>query len=122
MMTAPNLDQTMMALADGTRRAILSRLSKGEARVTELAEPFDMSLNAVSKHILILERAGLVQRRIQGREHILTASPKPLDQAAEWIEHYRRFWEQSLDRLDEYLAKLKKEQPNKEKKNGRAKK
>ena len=112
----------MMALADGTRRAILSRLSKGEARVTELAEPFDMSLNAVSKHILILERAGLVRRRIQGREHILTASPKPLDQAAEWIEHYRRFWEQSLDRLDEYLTKLKKEQPNKEKKNGRSKK
>jgi DNA-binding transcriptional ArsR family regulator len=122
MMTTANLDQTMMALADGTRRAILSRLSKGEARVTELAEPFDMSLNAVSKHILILERAGLVRRRIQGREHILTASPKPLDQAAEWIEHYRRFWEQSLDRLDEYLTKLKKEQTNKEKKNGRSKK
>jgi DNA-binding transcriptional ArsR family regulator len=109
------LDRTMMALADPTRRAILKRLSQGEALVTELAKPFDMSLNAVSKHILILERAHLVRRRHEGREHHIALNPEPLAQAADWIEHYRQFWEQSFDRLDDYLRELQ----QKEKKHGR---
>ena len=83
------LDHTLMALADPTRRAILQRLTQGEARVTELARPFDMSLNAVSKHILVLERAHLVKRRKVGREHFLAANPEPLDAAAAWIEKIR---------------------------------
>lgn len=114
-MNTENLDQTMMALADPTRRAILRRLSQGEALVTELAKPFDMSLNAVSKHILILERAHLIVRHREGREHHIALNPEPLAQAAEWIEHYRQFWEQSLDRLDDYLRELQ----LKEKKHGR---
>jgi len=122
-MTAAHLDQTMMALADPTRRAILHRLSKGEARVTEIASPFDMSLNAVSKHILILERADLIRRRIEGRDHYLSVNTKPLNEAGEWIEKYRRMWEQRLDRLDDYLeelqAKEKEHQQPKEKKHGR---
>ena len=122
-MTATHLDQTMMALADPTRRAILQRLSKGEARVTEIASPFDMSLNAVSKHILILERADLIRRRIEGRDHYLSVNTKPLNEAGEWIEKYRRMWEQRLDRLDDYLeelqAKEKEHQQPKEKKHGR---
>jgi DNA-binding transcriptional ArsR family regulator len=105
-MSTATLDRTMMALADPTRRAILQRLSRGEARVTEIARPFDMSLNAVSKHILILERAHLVRRRRQGREHYLSASTDPLAEAAEWIEHYRRTWEERFDRLDDYLREL----------------
>jgi DNA-binding transcriptional ArsR family regulator len=116
-----NLDQTMMALADPTRRAILQLLSQKEARVTEIAQPFDMSLNAVSKHILILERAKLVNRRRHGREHILSANTEPLDAAADWIDEYRRTWEERLDRLDEYLKKLQANEKNnshvKEKKN-----
>jgi DNA-binding transcriptional ArsR family regulator len=98
------LDHTMMALADPTRRAILQRLSSGEARVTEIAQPFDMSLNAVSKHIRMLERAELVRRRKAGREHFLSLNPKPLDEAAEWIEQQRRFWNASLDALERALA------------------
>ena len=111
------LDRTLMALADPTRRAILKRLSHGEGRVTELAQPFDMSLNAVSKHILILERARLVNRRREGRDHFISMNPAPLGEAADWLDQYRRFWEQSLDRLDEYLTGLQ----TKEKKHGRSK-
>lgn len=88
MLTA-DLDDTMLALADPTRRAILNRLAGGEARVTDLAAPFAMSLNAVSKHIRILERATLVRRRRAGREHVLSLNPAPLDQAAAWIEQQR---------------------------------
>src|SRR5918996_1024076 len=94
-----NLDQTLMALADPTRRAILERLSKGEARVTELAQPFTMSLNAVSKHIRILERAHLVRRRCVGREHFLSLNREPLDEAAAWIEAQRVIWTARLDAL-----------------------
>src|SRR3990170_3588659 len=100
------LDHTMIALAHPARRAILTRLSKGEARVTELAKPFDMSLNAVSKHILILERAHLVRRRKEGRDHFLSVNAGPLDEAAGWIDKYREMWEQRLDRLDAYLKEL----------------
>lgn len=117
------LDDTMMALADRTRRAILQRLTQGEARVTEIAKPFDISLNAVSKHILILERARLVHRRRQGREHFLSVNTGPLDEAAHWIEDCRRLWEHKLERLDNYLKELQarqKEHPqSKGKRHGR---
>lgn len=100
------LDHTLMALADPTRRAILQRLTQGEARVTELAKPFDMSLNAVSKHIQVLERAHLVKRRKVGREHFLAANPEPLDAAAAWIGKQRAFWSHRLDLLEQELKKL----------------
>jgi DNA-binding transcriptional ArsR family regulator len=98
-----NLDQTLMALADPTRRAILQRLSRGEARVTELAQPFDMSLNAVSKHIRILERADLVRRRTAGREHFLSFNRQQLDEIANWIETQRAAWNARLDALEALL-------------------
>ena len=98
-----NLDQTLMALADPTRRAILQRLSKGEARVTELALPFEMSLNAVSKHIRILERADLVRRRCAGREHYLSFNRQQLDEVANWIETQRAVWTARLDALEALL-------------------
>lgn len=94
-----SLDATLFALADPTRRALLQRLSHGEARVTELAAPFNMSLNAVSKHIRVLERARLVRRRRVGREHFLSYHPKPLDDAVDWLEQQRGLWSTRLDRL-----------------------
>jgi DNA-binding transcriptional ArsR family regulator len=97
------LDRTFAALADPTRRKLLQRLSRGETRVTELARPFRMSLAAVSKHLGVLERAGLLQRRRQGREHQMQLQAAPMQDAAQWIEHYRAFWEGSLDRLAAYL-------------------
>ena len=100
-----NLDQTLMALADPTRRAILQRLSQGETRVTDLARPFAMSLNSVSKHIRMLERADLVRRRRAGREHLLSFNPQPLDEAAAWIETQRAFWTARLDALERELGK-----------------
>lgn len=102
-LAAEKLDHTLVALADPTRRAILLRLSRGEARVTDLAEPFDISLNSVSKHIRILERARLVKRRREGREHWLAPNQKPLDEAHEWIAKLRMEWEQRLDRLGRAL-------------------
>jgi DNA-binding transcriptional ArsR family regulator len=101
--TQTNLDQTLIALADPTRRAILERLSKGEARVTEVAQPFAMSLNAVSKHIRMLERARLVRRRYAGREHFLSLNREPLDEVAAWIEAQRAVWNARLDALDALL-------------------
>jgi DNA-binding transcriptional ArsR family regulator len=98
-----DLDQTLLALADPTRRAILTRLAEGEARVTELARPFAMTLNAVSKHIRILERARLVNRRRSGREHVLSLNPRSLDEAAAWIEAQRALWNARLDALDAML-------------------
>lgn len=98
-----NLDNALMALADPTRRAILRRVAEGEARVTELAKPFSMSLAAVSKHIVILERANLVQRRKVGREHLLSFNPSALDQASTWIETQRALWNTRLSALDELL-------------------
>ena len=97
------LDETLQALADPTRRAILARLTEGEARVTELAKPFAISLNSVSKHIRMLERAELVRRRREGREHILTLNPGPLDEAAAWIEGQRSLWKFRLGTLDRIL-------------------
>jgi len=97
------LDHTLTALADPTRRAILEALSRGEARVTDLARPFSISLNSVSKHIRLLERAGLVRRRVRGREHILSFRPRPLDEAARWIESQRALWSRRLEMLDALL-------------------
>ena len=100
-----DLDRTMVALADPTRRAILRRLAQGEARVTELARPFAMSLNSVSKHIRMLESARLVRRRRAGREHLLSFNPEPLDEAAAWIGAQRAFWSARLDALERELRK-----------------
>src|SRR5262245_52471485 len=97
------LDHTLTALADPTRRAILARLAEGEARVTEVAEPLPMSLNGVSKHIRMLERADLVRRRRAGREHVLSLNLGPLDEAAAWIETQRAAWTRRLDVLEGLL-------------------
>lgn len=102
-MQTNNLDATLLALSDPTRRAIIARLEKGETRVTDLAAPFEMSLNAVSKHIKALERADLVIRRKAGREHFLSFNPAPLDEAARWMEEKRRFWAGRLDALERAL-------------------
>jgi DNA-binding transcriptional ArsR family regulator len=101
------LDRTFAALADPTRRAILARLAAGEATVTELAEPFAISLPAVSKHLKVLERAGLVVRGRARQWRPARLEAGPLREVAEWTERYRRFWEESYDRLDAYLEELK---------------
>ncbi|MGE0682700.1 MAG: ArsR/SmtB family transcription factor [Candidatus Binatia bacterium] len=101
------LDLTYAALADSTRRAILTRLQQREARVTELAAPFNMSLNAVSKHLQVLERAGLIRREVRGREHYLSANPEPLQYAADWLNTYQQFWDHRLERLDTFLRQKK---------------
>lgn len=101
------LDRTFAALADPTRRAILGRLAAGEASVTELAEPFEMSLPAVSKHLKVLERAGLISRGRERQWRPARLEAGPLREVAEWTERYRRFWEASYDRLDEYLGEFK---------------
>lgn len=98
-----DLDDTLIALADATRRSILKRLASGEARVTELAAPYDISLNSVSKHIRILERAGLVRRRVAGREHFLALEPRPFDELSEWMARTREFWSSRLDDLEAAL-------------------
>ena len=100
------LTATFAALADPTRRAILGRLARGEASVTELAEPFDMSLPGISKHLKVLERAGLIERGREAQWRPCRLKATPLKDVAEWVEHYRRFWDESLDRLDEYLKEL----------------
>jgi DNA-binding transcriptional ArsR family regulator len=107
-MSAPaeRLNRTFAALADPTRRAILARLAAGEASVTELAEPFAMSLPAVSKHLKVLERAGLIARGRERQWRPSRLEAGPLKDVADWTERYRRFWEESYDRLDEYLEEL----------------
>jgi DNA-binding transcriptional ArsR family regulator len=102
------LDDTLIALSDPTRRAILQRLARGPARVTDVAKPFRISLNSVSKHIRILERAKLVRRQIEGREHLLSFDPKPLQHAEDWIHAHLLFWNRALDDLE---ARLKKDKP-----------
>jgi len=99
-----DLDQVLVAIADPTRRAILDRLARGSARVTDVAEPFDMSLAAVSKHVQMLERVGLVRRVRRGREHTLTLDARPLRQVARWTSRYERFWTERLDRLEALFA------------------
>ena len=98
-----HLDDTLIALADDTRRSILKRLASGDARVTEVAEPFEISLNSVSKHIRILERAGLVSRRIEGRDHFLSLERKPFDELTQWMLETRDFWTRRLDALEAAL-------------------
>lgn len=102
------LSATFGALADPTRRAILARLASGEASVTQLAEPFAMSMPAISKHLKVLERAGLIRRGREAQWRPCRLEAGPLQEIAGWIEHYRRFWEESFDRLDDYLQQLKK--------------
>jgi DNA-binding transcriptional ArsR family regulator len=102
------LNRTFAALADPTRRHILAHLARGDRCVTDLARPHAMSLPAVSKHLRVLEKAGLIRRRRYGRIHQLKLEAKPMKQAAEWVEEYRKFWEGSLDRLADYLQKSQK--------------
>jgi DNA-binding transcriptional ArsR family regulator len=101
-----SLDHTFAALADPTRRRILANLAEGERCVTDLARPHQMSLPAVSKHLRVLEKAGLIRRHRDGRVHRLKLNAAPMQRAQQWIEEYRRFWEESLDRLEEYLKEL----------------
>jgi DNA-binding transcriptional ArsR family regulator len=116
-MQPDRLSRTFSALADPTRRAILARLASGAASVTELAEPFDMSLPAISKHLKVLERAGLITRGREAQWRPCRLQPRPLKNAADWLDHYRVFWEHSLDRLEGYLREL--QGKDKEKPRGR---
>jgi DNA-binding transcriptional ArsR family regulator len=116
-MPTDHLSTTFAALADPTRRAILARLALGETSVTELAEPFDMSLPAVSKHLKVLERAGLIARSREAQWRPCRIEPHALKEVDDWLAHYRRFWEQSFDRLGDYLRELQ----TKGKKRGRKK-
>jgi DNA-binding transcriptional ArsR family regulator len=111
-MTPDPLSMTFAALADPTRRAILARLTQGEASVTELAEPFDMSLPAISKHLKVLETAGLITRSREAQWRPCRLEPAPLKSVSDWVEHYRRFWEESFDRLDDYLHELQEKENN----------
>jgi len=115
-----HLSETFAALADPTRRAILARLASGQASVTELAQPFSMSMPAVSKHLKVLERAGLISRGKQAQWRPCRLQARPLQDVAGWVEHYRRFWQESFDCLDVYLHELKKrDSKTKEKKHVR---
>ena len=102
------LDRVFSAVADSTRRAILQSLSEKPATIGEIARPFDVSLNAISKHVMVLERAGLVRREVHGREHLCRLEARPLEDATAWLEHYRQFWEVRLDALERYVSKKKK--------------
>lgn len=115
-MPTDRLTTTFAALADPTRRALLARLALGETSVSELAEPFDMSLPAISKHLKVLERAGLIMRGREAQWRPCRLEATPLREANAWLEEYRHFWEQSFDRLADYLQRLRKE-----KKRGRKK-
>ncbi|HEV7238400.1 MAG TPA: metalloregulator ArsR/SmtB family transcription factor [Thermoanaerobaculia bacterium] len=115
-MTTDHLSSTFAALADPTRRAILARLASGQCSVTEIAEPFDMSLPAVSKHLKVLERAGLIARGREAQWRPCRLDAGPLKEVADWVDHYRRHWEESFDRLDAYLREIQ----GKEKKHARS--
>src|SRR5580698_10426801 len=114
-----SLSSTFSALADPTRRAILARLSSGEISVTKLAEPLDMSMPAISKHLKVLERAGLIARGREAQWRPCRLEAGPLKDVSDWLEHYRRFWEESFDRLDVYLAELKDKATQEKKKHAR---
>ena len=113
-MATDRLSATFAALADPTRRAILARLALGETSVTELAEPFDISLPAVSKHLKVLERAGLIGRGRQAQWRPCRIEPRALKDLDEWLEHYRRFWQASLDRLEYYLREMQAQETGKQ--------
>src|ERR1700674_680847 len=121
-MSPDQLSATFAALSDPTRRAILARLASSEASVTELAEPFAMSMPAISKHLKVLERAGLIARGREAQWRPCRIEPGPLKDVADWLEHYRRFWDESFDRLDEYLSELKAQGKNPQQKNPKEKK
>ena len=110
-MTSDTLTLTFSALSDPTRRAILARLSRGEATVNDLAAPFDLSLPAISKHLAVLERSGLIERRRASRFRPCRLKPAALKEATDWIERYRQAWEERVDRLDDYLTTLQAPQP-----------
>lgn len=110
-MPTDSLNLTFSALSDPTRRAILARLARGEASVGEIAAPFDISLPAITKHLDVLERGGLIERRRDSRFRRCRLKPAPLQEAAAWIERYRRTWEESLDKLEAYLADLQATKP-----------
>ncbi|MGH9778644.1 MAG: ArsR/SmtB family transcription factor [Candidatus Acidiferrales bacterium] len=110
------LDATFSALSDPTRRAILSRLAGGQRSVTELAEPFDVSLPAISKHLRVLERAGLVRQEKEGRIRRCRLSAEPLHGANDWLQNYRRFWEERFQRLDALLDEMKREEKRRKRK------
>jgi DNA-binding transcriptional ArsR family regulator len=118
-----DLNATFAALADPTRRAILARLAVGDTTVTELAEPFEISLPAISKHLKVLERAGLIARSREAQWRPCRLEVRVLKDAADWLEYYRRFWEESFDRLEKYLRVLQAKKPtqSKEKRHGRKK-
>jgi DNA-binding transcriptional ArsR family regulator len=99
------LDQVFSAVSDATRRAILETLAKKPATITEIATPFSVSLNAVSKHVMVLERAGLIRREIHGREHLCWLEPRPLREATAWLNEYRQFWSVRLNALEKYVAR-----------------
>ncbi len=120
-MTTDALSNTFAALADPTRRAILARLAAGECSVTELAAPFDMSMPAVSKHLRVLERAGLIARRSEAQWRWCRIEATPLKAVSDWAEHYRHIWEQRFDRLDAYLQQLQTQQKEKERQKEREK-
>ena len=109
------LDRTFAALSDPTRRAILARLRDGPATVGEVAEPFPMSLNGISKHVQVLERAGLVEREVKGREHRLYLRAEPLRAASDWTTRYREFWEERIDALERYISKQSSKRAKKQK-------
>jgi len=113
-MASDQLDTVFSALAHPTRRAILARLASGETTVTELAEPFDISLPAVTRHLHVLERAGLITRSREAQWRPCRLEAKPLQDVADWVEQYRRHWEQSLDRLQDYLRELQAREPDDE--------
>jgi len=116
-MSPDRLNVTFAALADPTRRAILARLASGEASVTELAEPFQMSMPAISKHLKVLQRAGLIARGREAQWRPCRLEAGPLQDVADWVERYRRFWDESFDRLDEYLQELQRKEKNHGRKN-----
>ncbi len=118
-MSTDHLSQVFSALADPTRRAILARLSKGEASVNEIAEPFDITLPAVSKHLKVLEKAGLIERTRSAQYRPCRLQAAPLRDAAHWIDHYRQDWEESFDRLDAYLKTVTARQRNQKTKRGK---
>ena len=120
-MNTDALSTTLAALADPTRRAILARLARGEASVSALAEPFDMSLPAISKHLKVLERAGLIARGRDAQWRPCRLNARPLREVSDYVERYRRFWDESFDRLDDYLHELKQKEKKHERNRGKKK-
>ncbi|HET7440472.1 MAG TPA: metalloregulator ArsR/SmtB family transcription factor [Terriglobales bacterium] len=112
--SADHLSGVFAAIADPTRRAMLQMLARKPATISEIAQPFPVSFNAVSKHVMVLERAGLIERKVQGRRHVCRLRPLPLRQASAWLEHYRKFWEVRFDALEKYVAVKAREAKTKE--------